>query len=94
MSAEKPTSLATTQHGGTHYKGMVFEPAEYCQKNKIGFCESSAIKYLSRHASKAGSLDILKAVHFCQMVLEFEYGIKSQFTHEKKEDNVVSGGNN
>lgn len=71
----KPKTLQSTQHGGDHYKGLVIEPAEYCQKNKFQFCESSAIKYLSRFRSKKGAEDLKKAMHFISMCLEFEYGV-------------------
>lgn len=80
-SIKKPSSLENTQHGGSHYKGMVIEPAEYCQKNKLNFCESSVVKYISRHSSKGGIEDVKKAIHFCQMVLDFEYGIKTEVTY-------------
>lgn len=70
----KPASLKE-QFGGSHYKKLAIEPAEYCQKNGLKFCESEAIKYLSRHKSKGKEEDIRKAIHFCKMILEFEYGI-------------------
>ncbi len=66
-----------TQHGGNHYKGLAIEPAEVCQKNGLKFCEGNAIKYLSRHAAKGKAEDVKKAIHYCQMVLEMEYGVQS-----------------
>lgn len=61
------------QEGGNHYKDLPIGPVEYCQKNKLGFCESSVIKYVTRHKNKNGKQDILKAIHFLEMLLELEY---------------------
>lgn len=64
------------QHGGTHYKTLQIQPVEYCQKNNLNFCESSAIKYITRHKDKGQAEDIKKAIHFLQMLLDMEYGIQ------------------
>lgn len=65
------------QHGGTHYKDMAIQPVEYCQRNKLGFCEASAVKYLTRHSTKGKAEDVKKALHFCQLLLSIEYGINA-----------------
>ena len=72
--ASKKKSLNGIQHGGSHYKDMKIEPAEYIMANKIPWAEGSAIKYVSRHKAKGGVEDLKKAVHFLQMILEEEYG--------------------
>lgn len=90
----KPDTLKETQYGGTHYKNLVIEPAEYCQKNKLGFCESSAIKYLTRHASKGKAEDVKKAIHFAQMVLEMEYGIKTNLSYKEGDWEVTESVRN
>lgn len=90
-----PESLKTIQHGGRHYKDLAIQPAEYCHRNKFQFCESEAIKYLSRFRSKKGAEDLKKAIHFAQMILEMEYGIQStvdysdDYPDEKKENNAI-----
>lgn len=63
----------STQVGGGHYKEMPIQPAEFCQRNKLGFCESSVVKYVSRHSEKGGRQDIEKAIHFLEILLELEY---------------------
>ena len=63
------------QHGGDHYKGLAIEPAEYILRNNMGFAEGSAIKYITRHEMKGGAEDLLKAIHYCQMILEMRYGV-------------------
>lgn len=61
------------QVGGIHYKCFPIEPVEFSQRNKLGFCEASAIKYICRHQNKGGAQDIDKAIHFLEMLKEIEY---------------------
>lgn len=67
-------SALSTQVGGSHYKDLPIQPAEFCQRNQFNYCESSAIKYISRHRHKGGAEDIDKAIHFLQMLKQMEYG--------------------
>lgn len=67
-------SALSSQVGGNHYKGMVIQPIEFCQKNRLGYAESLAIKYICRHGSKNGAQDIDKAIHCLQLLKELEYG--------------------
>jgi hypothetical protein len=60
------------QVGGNHYKGLVIQPVEYIHKNGIGFCEGSAIKYLTRWREKGGIEDLRKAKHFIDILIELE----------------------
>jgi hypothetical protein len=62
------------QVGGGHYKSLAIQPVEYCQKNNLGFCESSVVKYVSRYKYKQGLEDLLKARHFIDLLIEIEYG--------------------
>lgn len=61
------------QEGGDHYKGLAIQPAEYCQRNRLGFMESCVVKYVTRHGSKNGAADLRKAIHFLELLLELEY---------------------
>ena len=63
------------QVGGNHYSKLAIGPAEYCQKNRLNYCESAVIKYVTRHRDKNGAEDIRKAMHFLEMLLELEYGL-------------------
>ena len=58
------------QVGGRHYKDLVIQPVEYCQRNGLGFCESSVVKYVTRYKSKAGVEDLRKARHFLDLLIE------------------------
>jgi len=68
------TRASDMQVGGNHYKGMVIQPAEFLEKNQIGWCEGNAIKYICRHSQKGQKADVLKAIHYLELILEWEYG--------------------
>lgn len=61
------------QVGGQHYKNMKMQPAEFIHMNGIGFLEGNVIKYVVRHATKGGKADLLKARHYIDLLLEWEY---------------------
>jgi hypothetical protein len=65
------------QHGGNHYKSFIIQPAEFCYKNNIPYLEATAIKYLCRWRHKGGLEDLDKAIHFIEMLKEFEIETKS-----------------
>lgn len=72
-----------TQIGGNHYKNMPIQPAEFCQRNGLNYCESNVVKYVSRHRQKNGREDIEKAIHYLQLLIEMEYPeIESEFYQE------------
>ena len=60
------------QEGGEHYD-MPIQPTEFIFKNNIPFIEGNVIKYLCRHRSKNGAEDILKAIHYLELILEYDY---------------------
>lgn len=61
-----------TQIGGEHYKKLKIEPVQYIMANNIGFCEGSAIKYLTRWKEKGGVEDLYKARHFIDILIDIE----------------------
>jgi Protein of unknwon function (DUF3310) len=63
------------QVGGQHYKSMPIQPAEFIHKNGIGFLEGNVIKYVCRHATKSGKEDLLKARHYIDLLLEWQYPV-------------------
>lgn len=71
MSEENPLSY---QMGGGHYLSMPIQPVEYIHKNGLNFLEGNVVKYVSRHKKKHGADDIRKAIHYCRLILELEYG--------------------
>lgn len=72
MRATKTPSSFSQQVGGSHYKDMAIQPAEYILKNKIGWAEGTAIAYLSRWRQKGGVEDLRKALHTIQLLIEAE----------------------
>jgi hypothetical protein len=73
LALKSPTAL-TEQVGGNHYKDLAIQPAEYCQRNGLSYCESNVVKYVTRHKKKGGLEDIKKAIHNLRLVAHFEYG--------------------
>jgi hypothetical protein len=61
------------QIGGGHYKDMAIQPVEFIEKNEIPFIEGCVIKYVCRHGRKNGRQDIVKAIHFLNILLETRY---------------------
>ena len=64
------------QVAGTHYTDMAIQPVQYIVRNKLGYLEGNVIKYISRHKAKGGSEDIKKAIHYCELILQTQYGEK------------------
>ena len=61
------------QVGGAHYKKYKIQPSRFINENKILFAESNAIKYICRHQDKGKKQDILKAIHYLEMIIERDY---------------------
>jgi len=66
-------SALNKQEGGNHYK-LVIQPIEYIVRNQLPFIEGCIVKYATRHRSKNGAEDIKKIIHYCELLLELEYG--------------------
>jgi hypothetical protein len=64
-----------TQVGGSHYAQFAIQPSEFIHRNKLGWCEGNAIKYICRHALKNGAEDLKKAIHYLQLLLKWQYGV-------------------
>ena len=61
------------QLGGTHYQKFKIQPSKFVVENELLFPEGCAIKYICRHRLKGKKEDILKAIHFLEMILERDY---------------------
>lgn len=62
------------QVGGNHYSKYEIQPTYFLHQNGIGFLEGNVIKYAIRHRDKNGAQDLLKAKHYIDLLLEWEYG--------------------
>ena len=69
-----------TQVGGNHYKEFKIQPAEFIEKNNLGFLEGCIIKRVCRLGRKGGKEqgieDLNKIIHEAKLILEMRYGIK------------------
>ena len=63
-------SVWDKQHGGSHYQKFKIQPSKFVVENELLFPEGCAIKYICRHRLKGKREDILKAIHFLEMILE------------------------
>ena len=61
------------QIGGNHYQKYKIQPSKFVVENKLLFPEGCAIKYIIRHQDKGGKDDLLKAIHFIEMIIERDY---------------------
>ena len=66
-------SVYDKQVGGSHYKKMKIQPSKFVIENELLFPEGSVIKYICRHRFKNGKEDLLKAIHFIEMIIERDY---------------------
>ena len=74
------------QEGGDHY-ALPIQPLEYIHANGIGYIEGNIIKYATRHRNKNGVEDIKKIIHYCELLLELEYGEnKKERTREPEQE--------
>jgi len=61
------------QIGGRHYRSMKIQPSQFINENNLPFAEGNAIKYICRHKLKNKKEDLLKAMHYIEMIIERDY---------------------
>lgn len=71
---EKEVSALDKQVAGGHYKDLKIQPVEYIVANNLSFLEGNIVKYTTRHRMKGGAEDIKKVIHYCELILELQYG--------------------
>ena len=71
------------QIAGSHYKKYKIQPSKFVVENKLLYPEGCAIKYIIRHQDKNGKEDLLKAIHFIEMIMERDYPEKEQVKTEE-----------
>jgi hypothetical protein len=62
------------QTAGDHYTKGGIQPLEYIRANNLNYEEGNIIKYITRHRHKGGKQDLLKAIHYIELLMEAEYG--------------------
>ena len=66
-------SVWDKQHGGSHYQKYKIQPSKFVVENNLLYPEGCAIKYIVRHRDKGKKQDLLKAIHFIEMIIERDY---------------------
>jgi hypothetical protein len=56
-----------------HYDKKKIQPVEYIHANGLDFFEGNVIKYITRHRSKGGLDDLIKARHYIDMLISYNY---------------------
>jgi hypothetical protein len=72
-------SAKDKQVGGDHYKVIVIQPSDYIRSNGLGWYEGNIVKYISRYKQKGEAQDILKVIHYAELILEelgFDHGVE------------------
>lgn len=69
----KPASALDKQVSGNHYKDCGIQPIEYIHANGLSYFQGNVVKYVTRYKDKAGKADLLKAIHYLELIIELEY---------------------
>ena len=85
-------SVYDKQIGGKHYQNFSIQPSKFVIENKLLFPEGCAIKYICRHQNKGGKEDLLKAIHFIEMIIERDYPPEEKSREVKPTDKPNSWG--
>tara|TARA_R110000823_G_scaffold312839_1_gene439893 strand:+ start:390 stop:596 length:207 start_codon:yes stop_codon:yes gene_type:complete len=59
------------QIGGEHYLKAI-QPWDYIVANDLGFLEGNIVKYITRYKEKGGVVDLQKAKHYLEKLIELE----------------------
>lgn len=78
MGQRSGVTASARQVGGAHYKRMAIQPAEFCQRNRLPWCEANIVKYACRHKLKGGAQDVRKIIHYAELLLEYEYATSAR----------------
>jgi len=63
------------QVGGDYYKQFAIEPTRFAHENNLPFIDGCIIKYVCRHSYKNGKEDLEKAIHYLELLLEWDNNI-------------------
>lgn len=69
-------SALDMQVSGDHYSKLKIQPIEFIQANDLDFFQGNIVKYATRHKDKNGVDDLRKVIHYAQLAIELQYGIK------------------
>ena len=55
------------------YQHLPIQPVDYITSNGLNFAEGNIIKYVSRHRTKGGKDDLMKAMDYLKVLIKSEY---------------------
>jgi len=64
------------QIGGEHYLKAI-QPWDFIVANDLGFLEGNIVKYITRYKEKGGVVDLEKAKHYLEKLIELENKTKA-----------------
>jgi len=65
-------SANNMQVGGEHYKNKAIQPWDFIIANGLGFLDGNVVKYVCRYREKGGLIDLEKARHYLDKLIETE----------------------
>lgn len=80
---KKFPSAFDVQEGGDHYKKFKIQPNLFITENELDFNQANVVKLICRHKDKNGIGDIKKIIHYARIILEQEYGLKSDIQYDE-----------
>jgi len=72
------------QIGGSHYKTMTIQPVEFIHVNNLSYLQGNVIKYVTRYKDKNGVEDLKKAIHYLEILIEYETRRESEAGSEAR----------
>ena len=72
VAVPTPASAFNRQVGGQHYTDCAIQPFEFSMANKLDPMQHTIIKYVTRFRSKNGIVDLEKAKHTLELLIEWE----------------------
>lgn len=78
MKKKKKPPTPKSQHelSTERYSEFGIQPIDYAFENNLDFFQGNVVKYITRHKVKEGLEDVKKAMHYCVLLAEREYGVK------------------
>lgn len=89
MNTRRMMSANDKQISGKHYNNKAIQPWDFIIANNIGYLEGNAIKYIVRYKEKNGLVDLEKALHYIEKLIETEKDKLSQSEKDSTKEIVV-----
>lgn len=72
-SSDQSSTAWDTQVSGDHYAKLPIQPMIFSMKNGLNPLQHNVIKYVVRYKDKNGKVDLEKAIHCLQLLIDLEY---------------------